>query len=64
MWVFVGYWGAEGGKQRHIVLGRLCEAFGLEKDPVTWDSGVLGEKYLGDHGLGIFFLLLVELTHP
>ena len=38
----------------------LCDTFGLQNNPATWDSGVLDEKYLGDHGLGISFLLLVE----
>lgn len=55
------------GEQREASEGTLCwgdivRHLGCKR--AAWDSGVLGEKYLGDHGLGIFFLLLVEITHP
>lgn len=42
--------------ERHVLLRRLYDTLGLQSNPATWHTGVLGEKYVGDRGLSISFL--------
>lgn len=50
-WLLVG-----SARTEACLLRRLCDTLGLQRNPATWDTGVLGEKYMVDHGLAIAFL--------